>query len=170
MKNLDLMNQYVERLLGHSINEEQPVKLNGDKVSEILWPLNELFRPNLAAIQSLSYETKYEREADSVIAELAFNPQHDLSEMSAGAWRVFLERHCQTLMLTGLQLQIPFLSVPSNLPAQARLGFLLLFQYHEMPLPFPVQDRSGGEFPQAYSPDSLRQHLQWQDFGEFDNT
>lgn len=158
MKNMELMNQYIERALGHPLDQERPDKLNGDQVSEILWPLNEIFRPNQAAIQSLPYEARYELEADAAIADYAFNPMHDLSKLSSGAWRVFMERHYQTLILAGLQLETPFLSVPVNLPKQARLGFLLLFQYHEMKLPFPVQDRSGSEISQANAPGSLQRH------------
>jgi len=159
MKNLDLIKRYTEQHLGHPLERAQPLKLNGDQVSEVLWPLNELFRPNQEAIQSLSYDAQYEREADAAISGFAFDPGgYDWSTVSSGAWRVFMERHYQTLMLAGLQLQTPFLSVPLNLPARARLGFLLLFQYHEMALPFPVQDRSGGGMPQPNAPGTLLRH------------
>jgi len=155
---IDLLDRFTEQHLGCPIKHVRPFKLDGDQVSEALWPLNKLFRANLSAIQTLAYDALYEREADAAIAGLAFDPEHDLATLSSGAWRVFLERHYQSLMLAALQLEEPFLSVPEGLPQGARTGFLLLFQYHGMPLPFPIQDLSNAELPQPNAPGSLRRH------------
>lgn len=161
MKNFDLFNAFVFQVLGRPIDSTTPVMLSGWEVVEALWPLNDLFRPNLAQIASLPYSPAFEAEVDAAIQdETMENTGSAWASMSPGAWRVFLERQQQAIVLAAANEAAgnPLMPVPSDLPNAARTGAALLFLLHEMKLPFPVKDRTGFSLPPGSAPASLRRH------------
>ena len=161
MKNFDLFNAFISKVLGKPIDSTTPVMLSGWEVVEALWPLNELFRPNIEQIKSISYDPFFEAELDAALEKEVMRDADAESEaFSPGAWRVFLERQQQAIVLA-LANEVagnPVMPIPSELPESARSGAAMLFLLHGMKLPFPVVDRSGFALPQGPAPASLRRH------------
>ena len=157
----DLLRVYCEGVIGKALEETTPVWLSGMEVVDALWPLNARFGANVEQISSLPYEAAYEGEADAAIEALVFDRAGaDWGDLSAGAWRVLLERHQQAIAvaLDKERVRNPLMPVPAGLPESARTGAALLFLIHRMNLPFPSQDRSGFEVPAGALPASLRRH------------
>jgi hypothetical protein len=158
-KGFDLAIAYAERLLGESLAETPPVQLSGWEVVSIVWPLNDVFRPHMVRIKTVRYEARYEREADKAIESFAGHPVADAwLPLSAGAWRVLLERHMQTIMLATLN-QAASNSVaimPQRLPDSGKLPWIMLSLLHSMTLPFPIEDRSSCVIPFGVAPGPMR--------------
>lgn len=121
-------------------SEATPVKLSGDRVMELLWPLNEVFRPRLPEVESLPYDSTFETEADSVIDDMAVVLDTSvLGQAPANVVRVLLERHKQMLMVatTNRMNGNPVTTLPAGLSAtQQRIGLVLLL-LRGMELPWP---------------------------------
>jgi len=158
MNKFELMKSYIERATGKDINTMAPAKLSGWKAVEALWPLNERFRPNIEQIRSLRYEERFEPEADTAIEWLASSG--DWGSVSAGAWRVLLERQQQGILVAIANERVgnPLCTVPSGLTPEQRTVVVALFLLHGMKLPWPPEDRSGFEVPPGAAPASLARH------------
>lgn len=160
MKDFDLFSAFAEKVLGKPLDSVKPQHLSGWQVVEALWPLNERFRPAVARIRTLPYEAAFEAEADAAIALLAENINASWEAVSAGAWRVLLERQQQALVvaLANEAAGNPLMPIPPGFSADQRTVAATLFLLHGMKLPFPVVDRSGFVVPVGSAPESLRLH------------
>lgn len=99
-KNINLAVAFFERVLDCPLDSVPPVAVEGERVAQILWPLNALFRPQFERICSLPYRPRFEREADQGIEAFAEKPEAETwASLSPGAWRVLLERHQQMIMV-----------------------------------------------------------------------
>lgn len=160
-KNFDLMIAFIERTLGRPIGALRPVWLSGGDTAAALWELNDLFRANLAQLRTLAYDPAFEAETDVVIEAVVMRyPGATWSALSAGAWRVLLERHQQALVvaLANEAAGNPVMQIPEGFPESARTGVAVLFLLHGMTLPFPAADRSGFEVPEGALPETLSRH------------
>lgn len=160
MDRFDLMRDYIERVTGKPLSTMRPQPLTGFDAVEALWPLNERFRPALARIKSLAYDAAFELEADEAIEGLAKDPIADWSALSAGAWRVLLERQQQGIMvaLANEKAGNPLITIPAALTVAQRTAVVALFLLHSMKLPWPPEDRSGFALPAGSARASLRPH------------
>ena len=158
MSKFDLMKAYIERSTGRPISTMQPKPLDGWGAVEALWPLNERFRPNIEQIRSLRYDASFEAEADEAIEQLASDG--NWSTVSAGAWRVLLERHQQGIVvaLANERAGNPLFSLPDGLTPGQKTVVVALFLLHGMKLPWPPEDRSGFVVPPGAAPASLARH------------
>lgn len=156
----DLFRRYLESRLGVDLDSVKPIPLTGWQVVEILWPLNDVFRPHLHAVRRLSYQPDFEDDADRAIETFVLqgNPKA-FSGYRPETWRVLLERHQQMLMVAlaneAAGNHVTYL--PAELQDDARLPALMLALLHEMELPFPVADQGSLELPPGAPPSSLRQ-------------
>jgi len=48
-----------------------PVEVSGDRIAELLWPFNDLFRRRLPELAGLVYDPTFDNEADSLIDDIA---------------------------------------------------------------------------------------------------
>jgi hypothetical protein len=161
-KNFGLAIKYFESVLGQPLNQIPPVPLSGWETIEIVWPLNEVFRPFLTRICTVAYNQAFESVADKAIEDYVLHPGPDAWEkLPSEVWRVLLERHDQLIRAclanedAGNQ---RFTSLPLGLPASARLPGIMLLWLHGMKLPFPVKDRSDYELPVGCPPGSTTLH------------
>lgn len=162
MKNFDLFNAYAEKVLGKPLDSVRPQHLSGWQVVEALWPINEVFRPLISRLRTLSYNADFEEEADAAIELLAenINAWHDAT-LSAGALRVLLERQQQMIVVACANEaagNLRVMPIPPGFSANQRTIAAVLFFLHGMKLPFPIIDRTGFEVPSGGPPESLRQH------------
>ena len=78
---------FFEKFIGN-IDNAEPIPVTGWRMVEILWPLNDIFRPYLERIRSIKYDTKFETDADRAVERFAENPVSetwdDLSPASGG--------------------------------------------------------------------------------------
>jgi hypothetical protein len=160
--NLQLAFKYFENVMGMPLDQIQPVPIDGWKLVEILWPLNDLFRPYLSRIRTIKYNRKFEEEADKAI-ELYVRNQNprDWNNLAGETWRVLLERHQQLLVvaLANEHAGNPSITqIPFGLPHSALLPGIMLLLLHSMELPWPPEDRTDIEFPNNGPPTSLAQH------------
>lgn len=129
----------------------QPHNLSGMDVVAALWPLNNLLRPHLGDVGQLAYDSRYEVEADSAIEGFITHGKAAWVNLSAGVWRVLIERHLQALVVASANEAAgshTVMTVPVDLPETSLLGAAMIYMLHGMKLPFPVKKRSAGEFPQ----------------------
>ena len=160
-KTFRLLQRLCESELAQPLEATPPTAITAWQAVDLLWPLNEFFRPHLDQIRSIRYEKRFEGEADDATERLAFSwGSAALSTMSPGAWRVLLERHQQGIevAIANTKEASPFMLVPVGLSQDARRGFVVLFLLYAMKLPFPVADRSGLELPIGGPPASLSRH------------
>ena len=123
--------------------------ITGDRYMEIMFPLNGMFRARLHEICGLAYNPDFELEADTAIASLAENLTGAWESLSAGAWRVLLERHSQMQVLASLRKidGVPLITLPSGMSDDdLRVALMMLFLL-QMKLPFPPSDKSQYEIP-----------------------
>ncbi|MBI3771450.1 MAG: hypothetical protein HY272_01905 [Gammaproteobacteria bacterium] len=143
------------------MNDEQGEYLSWWRVIELLWPLNDMFRARLMDIRKLEYDEAFEEEADSAIAAYVKAPGAGAwSGISAGAWRVLLERHQQRLELA-MHNEIEGvrpLTAPAGLNEADQLIFLMLVWLGRMKLPFPAADRSLLELSAGRPSPSVKGH------------
>lgn len=153
--------QYFEEILGKPLQNITPIPVTGWEVVEIVWPLNEIFRPFMTRIGTIKYDARYEAAADEAIEKYVRNQSAKTWEKLHGeVWRVLLERHLQLMVvaIANERAGNPVIVFPSGLPASARLGGIMLLLLHGMKLPWPAEDRSQFEFPEGGPPSSLTQH------------
>jgi len=158
-KGFDLAVSYAERVLGRPMADVPPIRLSGSDVISIVWPLNDIFRPHMDRTKSVRYEARYEPEADEAVETFAGHASVDVwLSVSAGAWRVLLERHVQVLMLAKANLAAahPVTIIPHGLPEKSKLPWIMLTLLHSMALPFPVEDRSSFVIPTGAVPGPMR--------------
>ena len=74
-RNMQMAYTYFEKIMGKPLQFIRPVPVSGWQVVEILWPLNDLFRPLLTRIRTIKYDERYELEADKAIELFVQNPQ-----------------------------------------------------------------------------------------------
>lgn len=156
----DLLQTYLERELGRPLDNTVVVDyLSGWQVVEVLWPLNDLFRPVAHMVRTLAYEQRFEAAADAAIEQYVFSGVH-WTLQQAPVWRVLLERQQQAIVLAALNDHAgnPLMPIPRGLPVAARQGAAMLFLLHRMKLPFPISDRSGFEVPEGAAPGPLTRH------------
>lgn len=156
-----LLTLLLERDLGLSLDEATPGAVSGWNAVEILWPLNEVFRPRLPHICTVAYRPQFETEADDAIKSAAFAGNCDGWEgLSAGAWRVLLERYlqAQTVALANEAAGNHLMVLPLGLSARGQRGAVMLYLLHGMTLPWAPSDRSSLELPQGPPVASMRLH------------
>lgn len=132
-----------------------PRVLSGMKVVETLWPLNDVFRPHLADVGGLPYESRYEAEADAAVESYVVQGEEAWVKLPAGVWRVLVERHQQALVVACANEaagNATFMSIPAALPETAIPGAAMIYMLHGMALPYPVNPRLASEFPPAGAP------------------
>lgn len=161
MKDIKLFEELVLQVTGTPLRAQRPVYLSGGQVAEALWPLNEAFRPKLAMIRSLPYDSTFELQADEAIVARVFDlAGADWESLPAGAWRVLLERQQQAIAVAMANEKAgnPLMPVPDGFPESARTAAAMLFVLHQMKLPFPVVDRSDMTLPSGSDRASLQRH------------
>jgi len=161
-ENIQLAIRYFESVMGCQIDTLIPVPVSGQKLVEVLWPLNDVFRPYMSRIKTIKYDAKYETSADEAIEKFAKNPiPQTWDKLSGQTWRVLLERHTQ-LLIVGMandKAGNPSVtSLPLGLPNSACLPGIMLLLLHSMKLPWPSADRSNFEFPEGNHPVTLQLH------------
>ena len=159
--NFSLALKYFEKVFGQSIDNIKPVELSGWEVVEIIWPLNNLFRPKWRHIRSVKYRIGFEKEADKAIEDFVVNPVAGIwDNLADGTWRVLLERYTQLiqLALANELADNPVTYLPEGLPKASQLCGLMILLLHSMKLPWPPGDRSHLEKPAESPPESLRLH------------
>ena len=127
-----------------------PKVLSGMDVVEALWPLNDVFRPQLGSAGQLPYEVRYEAAADAAVENYVRHGLTAWDTLPAGVWRVLIERHQQALVVACANEAAgnrSFMTVPKTLPDSALQGAAMIYLLHAMKLPYPVKPRSGSEFP-----------------------
>src|SRR4051812_10391099 len=75
------------------------IHLDGMQVVEALWPMNDVFHKYHDQISAIAYSPEFEAEADQALAAHAHGQFWTISSPSAGAWRVLMERHIQSMTL-----------------------------------------------------------------------
>lgn len=160
MKRFDLFRMFAERILGKPLETVQPQFMTGLQAVEALWPLNERFRPHIERIRTLSYDAVFEIEADAAIESLVNDMSVSWDAVSAGAWRVLLERQQQaiTVAVANELAGNPVMPIPAGFSDIQRTVAAAISLLHSMELPFPPDDRSGFEVPLGSAPESLRLH------------
>lgn len=156
-----LFDDFLERALGAHPSTLHLAWLGGWEVAAALCVLDERFRANIHQIAALPYDPRHEAEADDAIEAFAFDlPGAAWADISAGAWRVLLERQQQAILLAAINGEQgnPLMPVPSGLPEGSRTAAAMLFLMYGMTLPFPVSDRSGLALPTGAAQASLRRH------------
>lgn len=158
MKNVELAKAYFESILDKPFAEMQFVQLGGMQVLEILWPVNDIFRPRLHDIRAIPYSKHHSHEADAAIEAFSANPVAQAwQDLEPDVWRVLLERHHQTLMVAATnEVQgAPLTSIPDGFPQNAVLPAVMLLLLHSMRLPWPPGDRSELELPEEEGPETM---------------
>ena len=122
---------FFEGCLGADWRNADPVRLSSEEVAALLWPLNEVFRPRLSAVEQVAYDPRFEAAADGALDELATTMDVEaLGQGPAELVRVLVERHKQILVAAQAN-QVAgnpvVTTLPSGLsPDQQRVGVALL--------------------------------------------
>jgi hypothetical protein len=121
------------------------------QIVEILWPLNDIFRPHSETIRIVKYDPRLESKADKAIEDFVFRDKKTWENMPLEIWRVLLERHIQmqVVAIANTKDNNSITRLPGELPESARLGAVMLLLLHSMKLPFPPDDRSLFELPKG---------------------
>lgn len=138
-----------------------PRVLSGMNVVEVLWPLNDLFRPHLKDVGELPYESRNEADADAAIEGFVARGEVAWCNLPAGVWRVLMERHQQALVVScanDAAGNSAFMTIPAALPEAALRGAAMIYLLHGMTLPFPVKPRLASEFPPVDAPATYLLH------------
>lgn len=148
----ELLNSFIAAVLNKMPEAwGEPRTYSGMEVVEILWPLNDFFRPQLVDFEDYPYQPELESKADEAILSFVMDGSDAWQEMPIGVWRVLVERHTQSLMLAASnELSNPdFLTLPKALPQQAVLLAAMIFLMYQMKLPFSVRPLSANALPPA---------------------
>lgn len=124
--------EFFRRCLGEDWQEKAtPVSITGLRATELLLPLNEVFRKHLSEIEGVAYDPRFESAADGAIDDLAATFDIGvLGQAPPGVIRVLLEQHTQmiTAAVANEAAGNPIISLPSGLSEeQQRIGLALLF-------------------------------------------
>ena len=137
----DVAMAFFRRCLGDDWETDAlPVKLYGKEIVDLLWPLNDVFRPRLGKIEAQPYDARFHAAADSALDDMA--RAEDLGALGAapaGALRVLLERHRQLVCVAMANEEAgnPITTLPSGLSRdRQRIGIILLL-LRSMELPWP---------------------------------
>lgn len=147
--------------LGDGWQHRPFISLDGMEVVEALWPINQLFRQHHALIGSIRYSAQFEKEADAALKLFVEGGTWTSDAPSAGAWRVLMERHIQSMtvaLANHVQGNKRVMSIPQGLPIPRRTPAAMLWLQWAMVLPFPVEDRASYEWPEASAADKLSRH------------
>lgn len=148
-----LLMAYIYSQTGKMPNEwAAPKALNGLEVLEALWPLNEVFRPHLAALKTLSYDPAYEAKADAAIKAYLLESPAVWETLDTPVLRVLAERHLQTCLVCATNQaasNLHLMAVPQDLPEASLLGCAMLYWLYAMKLPYPPTLVSDDVFPTA---------------------
>jgi hypothetical protein len=160
MEKFDLFKKFIEQSLGKPLDDLTAMPVSGWRAVEALWPLNSKFKKNIHQIRSLPFDVTFCKEADAAIECLATKPFSSWDNLSAGAWRVLLERHQQaiTVCLANELSKNPVMPLPEGLSPDQETVAVAIFLLHQMALPFPAKDRSDFELPPGSAKASLRLH------------
>ena len=124
--------------LGDGWETAPPTDLTGQQVCELLWPLNDIFRPRLSEIRALPYDPRWGAGADFAIdAAARASDLSTIADADLRALRVLYERHAQTLTATAVTPDELFTRVPRNLSEDQRRLAVMLIVLHSMELPWP---------------------------------
>ncbi|MDD5044827.1 MAG: hypothetical protein PHG51_04700 [Candidatus Omnitrophica bacterium] len=159
--NLLLAKEYFEQVMERPIENIPPVKLMGWDVVNIIWPLNDIFRPKWYQINSVRYRVNFEKRADQAIESFVKAPISETWEdLHPGTWRVLLERHTQLIQFAMANEIVGdhITSLPLGFPENYRLPAVMLLLLHSMKLPWKPEDRSQLEAPGSTLPESMRLH------------
>jgi hypothetical protein len=150
-RNIQLALKYLQRSIDRPLSSCKPLPISGMQVIEILWPLNELFRPRIEIIRVVEYDPRYERKANDAIELFAYHGAKQWTNLHLATWRVLLERHEQALVVSIANEKAGnhIISLPECCPSEARLGCVMLFLLHSMVLPLPPTDKSHFELPEG---------------------
>lgn len=160
MNNLVLVAEYLQKR-GIDFNDTEPVPLYGWDFTEAVWPLNERFRPVLERIKSINYDDSFTEEANEAIRRFINHDNPSWDDVSAGAWRVLLERQQQSITVAVGHFAVqnkPVTSIPSGLSKDQLTPVVALLLLHNMQLPFPIADRSDMTMPVGSAKASLTLH------------
>jgi hypothetical protein len=158
-KNLQLAVAFFEQRLGQPITELEPV--SGLQLAELLFLLNDVFKPHIHQLCTLPYAARFEAQADKAIEDFVYQASPTVwDNLSPSVWRVLLERHQQLLLVAHMNKQTnkPVTSLPVGLPKDARLAGVMLLLFHSMTLPLPISDLRSVEFPDTLLQGSLLRH------------
>lgn len=149
---------YFEKVLGVGWDTSEPLPVSPERVMELLWPLNEVFRPRYERLKLLPYRQEFETAADAALLQYAKTcSAESWGMLSDGIWRVLLERHHQIMLvaMTNMAAGTPSLTPlpPGLTEEQERTGVMLSF-FHQMKLLWPPFDMSGMQLPAGA-------HRQW---------
>lgn len=157
-----LLMAYIAATLNKMPNEwGAPRVLSGMNVVEALWPLNDVFRPHLADVGELPYDSQYEAEADAAVEGYVIHGIEAWINLPAGVWRVLMERHQQALVVACANEaagNAELMTIPAALPETSILGAAMIYMLHGMTLPFPAKPRLASEFPRPGAPAKLLLH------------
>lgn len=158
-KHFSLLNSIAENDTGLPLDELEPFAIDGFSVISHLWSLNLRFQEKFSRINSVSYQHRYERDADKAIQQYALNG-NDWSDLPLITLRVLLERHVQSIQLCVANAQIhnPVMHVPKALSDTAKTKFAVAFLQYRMRLPYPIVDQSALDFDTAFPDISAQLH------------
>ena len=150
MDSFEAADSFFSRCLGDDWKETaEPLPVSGRKATELLWPLNAVFRRRLAELENVEYEPRFAAAADSAIDDIAVTMDLDtLDAIPTGAARVLLERHRQMLVVAQAN-EIegnPITTLPSGLSDEQQTVGLILLRLRGMTLPWPP---GGPQRPQS---------------------
>ncbi|UUZ69401.1 hypothetical protein LP416_07860 [Polaromonas sp. P2-4] len=123
--------------------------------------MNDVFRQNHVPISTIAYSPAFEAEADQALAAHARGQLWTISNPSAGAWRVLMERHIQSMTLAlanYAQGNSKVLTVPQTLQKVITGLQVMLFLQWSMALPFPVENWASYVWPDKSGPGNLVRH------------
>lgn len=141
--------ELLEMLCFHELSSPldlcRPIPHTPYETMELLWPLNDRFRPLIHQIRTVRYRKQYEREADRALRDFALN-QADWKDIPLVIWRVLLERHHQALITCYAnklhRSDATMMHIPEGLSDDAKTRFATVWLCHGMKLPYPVRDES----------------------------
>lgn len=161
-KVLELTKRFFSEKLGAGWENTPPVPLTGMEAIEVLWSLNDVFRPCFERIKTVKYRSRCESGADKAIETFAYHPSPEAwRDLTPCVWRVLLERHQQMIVVAAAseaQHNTRFMYLPQGLPESEKLPALMLFWLHSMELPFSAEDRSQLELPEQFSEVPMQLH------------
>ena len=129
---------YFARWLGEGWETAPPTELTGQQVAQLLWPLNDLFRPRIRRMSDVPYDPHFSAGADFAIdAAVETLDLARLADADLRSMRVLLERLAQTLTATTALRDEPFMEVPADLSEELQRFAVILIVLRSMELPWP---------------------------------
>ena len=153
----DIYIDFLEKCVGKSSTEFTTAALTGEEIVEAIWLLNEAFKSRYHMIASLSYESKYEKQADEAIISYALK-KDNWETLSGEVLRILLERVHQAIIYFQLNAKEPFVPIPDDLHPDHYLAAVMLFLLHQWTLPFPITHQSTFDIPEHAIQGDLKRH------------